>query len=112
MGRRERAGNRKTEGGGCVRIKIGCKTFDVEYSDSVISDGALGTIDYNFNKINIFSELPKDASFLVLLHECYHAFCRDAGRPETEEEELDADFFAFKVLQLFQDNPELIKDLK
>ena len=94
-----------------MRLKLGCKTYDVEYIDSVISEGALGTIDYNFNTISIFSELTDDTSFLTLLHECYHAFCRDAGRPESEEEETEADFFALKVLQLFRENPEIVKYL-
>ena len=97
------------------KIKVGIRDYKVETDGSLIGAGLNGSIDRNSRIIKILPNDIKDEMIIVFFHEIWHAIFADAGRCGEEDYGVDeelVDFLALKTLQIFRENPDLIKYLK
>lgn len=97
------------------KIKVGIRDYDVKIDRSLLGAGLTGSIDLNSRIIRVMPNDIDDQMTVVLFHEIWHAIFADAGRCGDDDYGLDeelVDFLALKTLQLFRENPGLIKYLK
>lgn len=96
-----------------TKIKIGYRTYDLEFLDDMVRDiaGINGAHNAEDAKILVSSKLDDQETAMVLLHECMHGIFRNADLPDDKEEQY-VTLITYGLCSLMQDNPELIDYIK
>jgi Zn-dependent peptidase ImmA (M78 family) len=96
-----------------TELKIGVKTYTVEYMNNEGENEAVGLYLPMKNKILISEDLDDTTKMLVFLHELMHAFLAHSGlHIDTSLEETIVEGLAHRVAEFLQQNKLIIKRSK
>lgn len=89
------------------QVKIGPVIYEVKQEARTAADSCYGQIIYAESLITLMPGMSAQRQEMTLWHEILHGILTQGGYREQDEQVVDV--LAHGLMQVFQDNPELIK---